>query len=381
MGEVWAAEHVALGMKVAVKTLLPHARQVPEIVARFQREAVLLVRGTGDHLPRILDYLPDSAYGPVLVTEFVEGESLTELLKRRRLSVEEAVDLGIDLATGLAELHRAGVVHRDLKPGNVILQPIGDGKTRAIIIDLGVGRLVTVTGEDPPDELAAITTGEMVMGTLEYMPPEQILHCRDVTPAADLYALGAVLFRSVMGRHVFGGPLERTELARIKLTKAAPPLLTRRADPAARGLVTVVGRALQRDPSMRYSSAEKLGADLRDVRDGAFRRVDQPRGQAVDVDISDLAAPADHKATTWGIRAALAGARALGGRSGVFATVALLALVVACVLVGRTNTSSSSALLEPGSPAGAADHAAAVRRDDPAPRQARAAVGAMMPAP
>src|ERR1700722_17072550 len=109
MGEVWAAQHLALGMKVAVKTLLPHARQVPEIASRFQREAVLLVRATGDHLPRVLDYLPDGPHGPVLVTEFVEGESLTDALKRRRLSVEEALDLGIDLATGLAELHRAGV--------------------------------------------------------------------------------------------------------------------------------------------------------------------------------------------------------------------------------------------------------------------------------
>jgi serine/threonine protein kinase len=265
MGEVWSAEHVAIHMKVAVKLLLAHALCVPEIVARFEREAVLLGRACGDHVPHAIDFLVDDLYGPILVTEFVEGASLADLL-RGPLSTEAAVDLGIELATGLAELHRAGVVHRDLKPGNVILRPVGDGSTRAVIIDLGVSRLVResttvrATTED-------ISTDEIVVGTIEYMAPEQILHCREVTPAADVYSLGALLYRAVTGSHVFGAGMDRMELVRTKLTGEAPPLTTGRLDPMARGLAHIVACALERNPAARYQTAEHMRADLSQLRE------------------------------------------------------------------------------------------------------------------
>jgi serine/threonine protein kinase len=265
MGEVWSAEHVAIHMKVAVKLLLAHALGVPEIVARFEREAVLLGRTRGDHVPHAIDYLVDDLYGPILVTEFVEGESLADVL-RGPLPMEAAVDLGIELATGIAELHRASVVHRDLKPANVILRPVGDGTTRAVIIDLGVSRLVqeastvSAAAED-------ISTDEIVVGTIEYMAPEQILHCREVTAAADVYALGALLYRAVTGSHVFGVGLDRMELVRAKLTSEAPPLTTRRHDQLAQGLAAVLACALERNPLARYQSAEQFRADLFHLRD------------------------------------------------------------------------------------------------------------------
>ena len=265
MGDVWAAQHLSLHMQVAVKALLSTALKVPEIVTRFEREAILLGCLRSDHVPRAIDFLTDDVYGPVLVTEFVEGEPLSDVL-RCPLSIEQTVELGLDLAAGVAELHRGDVVHRDLKPGNVIMRPVADGRTRAVIIDFGVSRLMGDTAK-AHDEVPDITTGNIVLGTLEYMAPEQILQCCEVTPAADLYALGAVLFRAVTGRHVFGGGLDRMELVRTKLTADAPPLPTGRRDPVARGLAAVLARALQRDPASRYQSAEELRVDLRRLRD------------------------------------------------------------------------------------------------------------------
>jgi serine/threonine-protein kinase len=240
---------------------------VPEIVARFKREALLLARTRSAHVPRAIDFIIDDTFGPVLVTDLVEGECLSNVLTAP-LSVEETIDLGIDLATGIADLHRAHVVHRDLKPSNVILTPTADGERRAMILDLGVSRWVNeelALAEE--SEISAITIGDNVVGTLEYMPPEQLLHCADVTSAADVYALGAILARAVLGRHIFGA-LEKVELVKTKLTTDAPALETGRSDRMALGLVAVVRRALERDIGDRYGSAEDLRDELQALRAG-----------------------------------------------------------------------------------------------------------------
>ncbi|MGH7298594.1 MAG: serine/threonine-protein kinase, partial [Polyangiaceae bacterium] len=218
MGEVWAAEHVGLQIDVAVKVLLPRALRSPEIVARFEREAILLGRLHLErcrHVPRVIDFFADEACGPTLVTELVNGTSLAEVVKMP-VSVEDAVAMGIQLATALADLHRAGVVHRDFKPSNVILGRAAGGCRRVIILDLGVSRLVREEPGRP--ELADITTGDVVVGTIEYMAPEQILRCGDATACADLYALGALLYRAVAGRHAFGPDLDKLDMIRAKLT-------------------------------------------------------------------------------------------------------------------------------------------------------------------
>jgi eukaryotic-like serine/threonine-protein kinase len=266
MGEVWSAEHVTLHMVVAVKVLLPHSLHVAEVVARFKREALLLARTRSEYVPRALDFATDAIFGPILVTELVEGESLSDLLKVP-LSVENVIELGIALATGISDLHLSHVVHRDLKPSNVILTTSADGRRRAVILDLGVSRWVNEERElDEGSEISAITVGDNVVGTLEYMPPEQLLRCGGVTAAADIYALGAILARAVLGRHIFGVIQDRVELVKTKLTTDAPALETGRNDRAADGLVAVVRRALERDTANRYASAEHLRQDLEALR-------------------------------------------------------------------------------------------------------------------
>ena len=281
MGEVWAGEHVNIGVRVALKTLLPAAACDQQIVARFRREAYLLGRMRSDRVARVVDFIEDQRFGLVLVMDFVDGEPLARVVEARRLGVEEAVELGVDIVTALCELHRAKVVHRDLKPDNIILEPKDGGRWRAVIVDFGVSRLESTPGDDDP--LTGITHADMAVGTIPYMAPEQFVSSRDVSGAADLYAVGAILFRAVAGEHVFGDA-EDMDYARRKLTGEAPALAVSRFDRVARGLQAIVGKALQRRPEDRFVSAEQMLQELTAVRDVA-------RAMAFDLDATTEQAP------------------------------------------------------------------------------------------
>jgi len=270
MGEVWAGDHVSLKLRVALKALLRGSRADHEVLARFQREAFLLGQIHSDHVARVLDFVTDGKHGPILVMELVEGTSLFDVITTKRFSVEEAIQLGIDIAKALREIHEANVVHRDVKPANIILAPLRDGRKRAVFVDLGVSRLVP-DDEAPDDELLTeITSTNRAVGTVEYMAPEQVLGSRNVTATADLYALGAILFRVVSGHHVFGD-VHGADLMRMKLGTEAPPLVTGRSDRVARGFEALVARALAQSIEDRFASADEVLADLLHLRDTARR--------------------------------------------------------------------------------------------------------------
>jgi eukaryotic-like serine/threonine-protein kinase len=259
MGEVWSGQHVTIGVRVALKTLLPAAALDRQLVARFRREAQLLGRMRSDRVARVVDFIEDRAFGLVLVMDFVEGDPLGSVLQTRRLGVEEAIDLGVDLAGALCDLHRADVVHRDLKPDNIILEPVHGSRRRAVIVDLGVSRLLAgTTGED---SVTSITQVDMAVGTLPYMAPEQLLSSSTVTGAADVYAVGAILYRAVAGEAVFGDG-DDVLAAQHKIAGEAPPLPLPRFDRVAKGLAAVVARALKRLPGDRFENAEELQREL-----------------------------------------------------------------------------------------------------------------------
>src|SRR6185312_15938555 len=125
-------------------------------------------------------------------------------------------------------------------------------------IDFGVSRMMSDKSADEDEELTGITRADMAVGTIEYMAPEQILNSRNVTPGSDIYAAGAILFRAVAGRHVYGNVQSDAELAQKKLTTESPPLPLTRTDKVAQGLAKVAGKMLKRRPSERYKSAEEV---------------------------------------------------------------------------------------------------------------------------
>ncbi len=270
MGAVWVAKNLSVGTEVAVKTLTLDASANSEIVMRFRREAYLLACVQSDNVCRVLDFAADERYGHILVLEFIRGESIHERLKKRLLSVEEALDIGTDVARGMLDLHRASIVHRDLKPGNVLLEQRSDGRTRALIVDFGLGRRMRTEEEDA----SGITAMDTALGTLEYMAPEQIVNSRGAGPQADIYSLGAILYRSVSGRHLYG-ELRGAPLAQAKLGQDPPLFATGRTDPIAAGLEAIVQRSLKRRPAERYATTDELLADLlalHRLRDDLARR-------------------------------------------------------------------------------------------------------------
>jgi serine/threonine-protein kinase len=263
MGEVWAGVRLSDNSEVAIKVLLAHAVDANEVLARFRREAQVLARVRSKYVAQVLDFLAEEE-GFVLVMELIPGESLHAVLSYdKALALETTLDIVSDVLRGLRDLHAANIVHRDLKPGNIVLRPRPGLRPRATLIDFGVSRIMSDSDDD--EEVTAITRGDRVLGTLEYMAPEQILGSRSVTGTADLYAVGAMMFRAITGHHVFGD-LQEGHLAVAKLNKDAPRLDITRTDEIAERTQVLVSRLLSRRLRERYKTAEEALVEVDAIR-------------------------------------------------------------------------------------------------------------------
>ncbi len=259
-GEVWLGHHAHVGMRVAIKALLEAKAASHDAIVRFEREAKFLGRIQSDYVARVLDFFNDDIYGLILVMELIDGESLSDALVDGKITIERAIDIGCDLVAGLCDLHAARVVHRDMKPANVILRPLATGGTRAVIIDFSLGRLLVRPGE-AESSFTQLTAASMAVGTLPYMSPEQVLDSRKVTVASDVYAVGAMLYRCVKGDYVFTDEGDAV-VARKKLSVDAPRLITGRTDEIAQAFEKVIGKALRRRPEDRYPDARAMLKEL-----------------------------------------------------------------------------------------------------------------------
>jgi eukaryotic-like serine/threonine-protein kinase len=254
MGEVFLAEDTRLGRKVALKRPSQAWLSIPEARARLHREASAAATLTHPHIAAIYDVL-DVGSEPYIVMEYVEGESLARALGRGTLPVEQAVHVGLQLADALVAAHSKGVVHRDLKPGNVCMTPEGQVK----ILDFG---LASARAPSAGGTAARLTVPGQFMGTPGYSSPEQLAGA-PASPGDDIYALGVLLFEVLTGRRPFeaGNALD---LAVATMTRTAPAV--HELNPAVpRELSALVGRALSRDARDRISSAAAFQAELRRI--------------------------------------------------------------------------------------------------------------------
>jgi serine/threonine-protein kinase len=254
MSRVFVVVERSLGRRVVVKVLPPE--QVSGVSAtRFQRE--ILVTANLQH-PHVLPVLSAGARGGLLyyVTPYVEGQSLRErLVFEGRLSVEDAVSILRDVADALAYAHERGIVHRDVKPENILLS-----RGHAILADFGIAHAAEQATTTP-----RITGAGPGVGTLGYQAPEQLANDPTVDARADVYALGAVGYELLAGQSPFTGATRR-EFATALLTEQAPPLTQHRAD-VPPVVVAAIARALEKDPEKRFAT----GAEFRDALPAAAR--------------------------------------------------------------------------------------------------------------
>jgi serine/threonine-protein kinase len=233
-GEVWRARDLRLGRPVAVK-MLHGAQTDPQFRTRFEAEARHTARLSHPHIATVYDYGEEEGVDgdertPYLVLELVEGESLADLLARRgRLGVDRTLSILRQLSSALAAAHEAGVVHRDVKPANVLVRRDGVVK----ITDFGIA--ASAAG-------APLTAPGQVVGTARYLSPEQARGGHG-TPASDVYALGLVGYECLAGHPAFDGD-DPVDVA-MKQIADPPPPLPPDVPPAVRGLV---GRATAKDP-------------------------------------------------------------------------------------------------------------------------------------
>ena len=248
MSTVYRAHDQLLERNVALKVLHPHYAGDDEYVERFRREARSVAQLSHPHIVTVIDRGEDDGQ-QFIVFEYVDGENLKQLVERTGpLPTRRAIELAIEIADALAFAHEHGLIHRDVKPQNVLLTPDGDAK----VTDFGIARSFEV-------EHGMTQTGT-VLGTSNYLSPEQA-GGKPTTPATDVYSLGVVVYELLTGDVPFPGE-NFVAIAMKHINDPPPDLLQRRPDVPLR-LAAAVDRALEKDPTRRFASMAEFAAELR----------------------------------------------------------------------------------------------------------------------
>lgn len=263
MGQVWEAIDTRLNRRVAVKVLKAEYSDDPEFTARFRTEAQTTAKLNNPGIANVFDYgeTPDRAGGgplAYLVMELVDGEPLNSVISRLgRLSLTNTLDMLEQTGRALQAAHSAGLVHRDVKPGNILITPAGQVK----ITDFGIAKAV---------DAAPVTQTGMVMGTAQYISPEQATG-DEATAASDVYSLGVVGYEALTGRRPFLGDGAIT--VAMKHIRETPPPLPANLPASVRELIDIT---LSKDPKQRYANGGEFADAVAAVRSG--RRPPAPGG-------------------------------------------------------------------------------------------------------
>jgi serine/threonine-protein kinase len=259
MGRVYLAEDAELGRRVALKFLPEHLTHDAEQVRRFRQEA--RAASALNHPNIITVYEINEAGGAsVIASEYIEGETLRARLSRGAMPPAEALEVAAQMASALRAAHEAGIVHRDVKPENVMLRPDGYVK----VLDFGIAKLAphgTNTAEGNGHNISTVRTHPgLIMGTDRYMSPEQA-RGQEVDARADVWSLGCVLYEMLAGVPPFTGETASDVVAAVLKTDPAP--LPQVATGTPGELQRIVGKCLKKDREERYPSAEELFTDMR----------------------------------------------------------------------------------------------------------------------
>jgi len=264
MGEVYRARDTRLERTIAIKILPSHLLNDSVSKQRFEREAKTVSSLNHPHICVLHDIGHQSGID-FLVMECVEGETLAKRLEKGPLPLEDALKCGAQISDALGKAHRNGVVHRDLKPGNIMLTPTG-----AKLLDFGLAKsaapLTTAVTLSAAAPNSPVTEQGAIVGTLQYMSPEQI-ECKEIDGRSDIFSLGAVLYEMIAGQRAFEGKsqfsiasaiLEKEPVPLSVLKPLAPPSLER-----------LIKKCLAKNPDLRWQSASDLASELNWLAEGS----------------------------------------------------------------------------------------------------------------
>ena len=276
MGEVWRATQQGLERTVAIKILQAKFSGLPHLRRRFAREARAAARLGHESIASVYDFGADDQGRMYIVMEFVEGAQLASAIGMG-LAVRDVVEVAVRLLHGLAHAHARGVVHRDLKPENILLAGarlpgvVGVPK----IVDFGIATLASERKQSASD-----TDHGQVVGTPQYMSPEQASGVRDLSPRTDLYNVGLILYELLSGRLPFISK-DPFEVMTMHVHEPLPRLVPRPGLEVPEELIAIVTRALEKSPEDRWSSAAEMRAALeplllRAIQDPSLQKIPQP---------------------------------------------------------------------------------------------------------
>ncbi len=260
MGAVYKGEHVLMHKRIAVKILHPEIEGLPDLVKRFEREAVAGAHIVHPNVATATDFgeLEDGSY--FLVLEFVRGPTLFEVIKRGPVPPRRAVHIVRQLAAALEACHETGIIHRDVKPRNVMV--VEDQNDLTKLIDFGlarvnVERLSTLTAEEDARknlEEGRVTGTGVIFGTIAYLAPEAALGMDAVDGRSDLYALGMIFYEMLAGKHPFDA-VDPIELFKMQRMAKVPPIAERAPKASVPAEIEAVAqKLLEKDPDCRYPS-------------------------------------------------------------------------------------------------------------------------------
>jgi eukaryotic-like serine/threonine-protein kinase len=268
MGEVYRARDTRLDRMVAVKILPSHLSENSEAKQRFDREARAISSLNHPNICTLYDVGHQNGID-YLVLEFLEGETLADRLVRGPLSPEQVLKFGIEICQGLEKAHRTGVIHRDLKPGNIMLT-----KTGTKLMDFGLAKAMTASAPPTssltvsisrPSAEQPLTERGTVLGTFQYMSPEQ-LEGKEADARSDIFALGAVLYEMATGKRAFAGKSQASLVAAILASEPQPISVVQPMSPPA--LDRVVKVCLAKDPDERFQNVHDLELQLKWITEG-----------------------------------------------------------------------------------------------------------------
>jgi serine/threonine protein kinase len=255
MGTVYKAKHRRMKRIVAIKVLSATVAQSAKFVQRFQREVEAVARLAHPNIIMAFD-ADEAEVGHFLVMEFVDGRDLaSEVQQRGPLPIAEAVDYIVQAGRALEYAHSKGIIHRDIKPANLMRDVSGTVK----VADLGLARFNEAVGP-PPEEAAALTQAGTIMGTVDYMPPEQAMGLTNIDHRADIYSLGCTLYFLLNGSPPYQGPSLMVIL--LKHREAPIPTLRAAKEEVPAALDAIFQRMLAKKPEDRYGSTSEVVAAL-----------------------------------------------------------------------------------------------------------------------